>query len=162
MRPWKFFLLLIPLVGASACAAGPPTPCSTHVAGGSGGEEDESALMSPGGDCIGCHGQGEGPRFDIAGTVMGATNDATDCGGISGVHVRITGDDGALIDLMTNEAGNFYRSAGASPPLVTPFSVVLERGGKERPMVRTQTDSNCMHCHTAQGAQGAPGRILAP
>ena len=39
------------------------------------------------------------------------------------------------------------------------FAVALER---PREMLRKQSTGNCMTCHTAQGAQGAPGRILAP
>jgi hypothetical protein len=153
--------IVLALVGlGAACAPAAPTPCSTN--GVSAGGEDESALMTPGGDCIGCHSRGEGPRFEVAGTVMGASDDAIDCSGVAGVTVHLTGADGALVDLTTNEVGNFFRESGASPPLVTPFSVAVERAGKLRPMVRPQSTGNCMTCHTAHGAHGAPGRILAP
>ena len=152
--------LLAVALFAAACAPAAPTPCSTN--GVSPGGEDESALMTPGGDCIGCHSRGEGPRFEVAGTVMAASDDATDCSGVSGVTVRLTGADGNVIALTTNEVGNFFREAGASPSLVPPFSVVVERAGKQRPMVRPQSTGNCMTCHTAHGANGAPGRILAP
>lgn len=116
--------------------------------------------MKPGGDCIGCHSQGEGPRFTVAGTVMNAYNDDTDCNGVSGVTVRLTDTNGKTLDLVTNSAGNFYRQGATG--IATPFTVKLINGTRERSMATPQTDGNCASCHSAQGANGAPGRILAP
>jgi len=115
--------------------------------------------MHPGGDCIGCHTQeGEGPKLTIAGTVMGALDDDTDCNGMAGVTVQITGADGVTLDLVTNAAGNFYTEQA----VVTPFSAKVIKDGAERAMSTTPSDTNCASCHTAEGANGAPGRIMAP
>lgn len=145
-------------VGMAGCtgSAGPAV-CSTDSAweGGDG----ESPLMHPGGDCIGCHtSRGEGPKYTIAGTVMAAADDDTDCNGVEAVTVEITGADGTVLELPTNAAGNFY----SSKTVATPFTAKIKKGSAVRAMVAAQSDGNCVTCHTAQGANGAPGRILAP
>ena len=144
--------------GLSACTgSGGPAVCSTGSAW-EGGDE-ESPLMHPGGDCIGCHSSGgEGPKFAIAGTVMAAMDDDTDCNGESGVTVEITGADGAVLTLPTNAAGNFY----SSKSVATPFTALVRKGDAVRAMSAAQSDGNCVTCHTAEGANGAPGRIQAP
>jgi mono/diheme cytochrome c family protein len=115
--------------------------------------------MHPGGDCIGCHKQnGEGPVFTVAGTVMADPAEDTDCNGVSGVTVEITGADGQVIELVTNGAGNFYTEQAVA----TPYSVKIRKDNAERAMSAAQTETNCASCHTAEGANGAPGRILVP
>jgi len=78
----------------------PPGICSTHAV-----SVGESPQMEPGGDCISCHASGEGPSFLFAGTVMAALNDDTNCSGVAGVTVRITGADGNKIELLSNGTG---------------------------------------------------------
>jgi mono/diheme cytochrome c family protein len=117
--------------------------------------------MEPGGDCIGCHASNGGPSFELAGTVMAALHDDTNCTGVADVTVRITGADGVKVDLVTNVTGNFYLpSNGAS--VVRPFHAEVIRGDKSVAMMTAQSDTNCANCHTAAGANLAPGRILAP
>ena len=156
--------LLVPalaLVASSGCRADlnvPPQVCSTQAV-----SEPPSPRMEPGGDCIGCHASGEGPGFVIAGTVMNALHDDTNCGGVAGVTVRITGADGQKIEMVTNEVGNFY----LQPPVGTltfPFTAEVSRNGVTVPMLtsRSSSETNCATCHTAAGARAAPGRILAP
>lgn len=145
------------LIGLAACGAQAPAECSTDSTW-QGGDE-ESPLMHPGGDCIGCHAQGgEGPKFSIAGTVMAGSADDTDCNGTAGVTVEITGADGQVLELATNSAGNFY----STKTVATPYSAKIKKGGAERAMSAAQTETNCASCHTADGANGAPGRVLAP
>jgi hypothetical protein len=119
--------------------------------------------MEPGGDCIGCHASGEGPVFLFAGTVMAASNDDTNCSGVSGVTVRITGADGNKIELVTNSTGNFFWS-GTAGTIVFPYTAEVSRNGVTVAMQspRSASETNCASCHTASGANGAPGRIVAP
>jgi hypothetical protein len=153
--------LLIVAVAAGLLGCGPdlgvpPAVCSTTAVGAS-----HSPEMEPGGDCIGCHGSGEGPSFVAAGTVMAALHDDTNCSGVAGVTVRLTGVDGVQIDLLTNRTGNFYLDGRASQ-LKLPFSAQVISGGKSNAMLTAQSNTNCASCHTAAGANLAPGRILAP
>ena len=115
--------------------------------------------MHPGADCIGCHeDSGEGPLYSVAGTVMGDASDADDCFGVPGVAVRITDAGGTLHEVVTNAAGNFF----LSEHVPTPYTVELEREGRTTAMVAPQSDGACATCHTEVGANGAPGRTIAP
>jgi hypothetical protein len=154
--------LLLAFAGLTSCSGDnqglgvPPTTCSTHAV-----SAGESPAMEPGGDCIGCHSSGEGPHFVFAGTVMAALNDDTNCAGIQGATVRITGADGNQLDLSTNETGNFFadlRSGG----IAFPYRAQVIVGGTSVAMkaTRTASETNCASCHTAHGANGAPGRII--
>jgi hypothetical protein len=147
------------LVFAAGCGTGAPDPseCSTGEVW-TGGDE-ESPLMHPGGDCIGCHeSEGEGPRYAIAGTVMGVLDEPTDCNGIEGVTVRITDADGAIHEATTNRAGNFF----LDDEVPVPYTAEIEVDGATRAMVTAQTDGNCASCHTEVGENAAPGRIALP
>jgi hypothetical protein len=115
--------------------------------------------MHPGGDCIGCHeSEGEGPRYTIAGTVMGAYDDPTDCDGVDGVTVRITDADGVPHELTTNAAGNFF----LADDVPFPYAAEVEVDGVTRSMVALQSDGNCASCHTEVGENAAPGRVVVP
>jgi cytochrome c553 len=158
-------LLAFSAVGALMAAAGcgqsnaSPAVCSTNSEWTQG--DHESPLMHPGGTCIECHTSGgEGPKFTLAGTVMGATDDDTDCNGVESATVEITGADGKVTTLTTNAAGNFYIESQTA--LSTPYTAKIIQGGKERAMTAAQTVGDCNTCHTAEGANGAPGRILLP
>lgn len=125
--------------------------------------------MAPGGDCIECHASGEGPRYTVAGTVMGKANDDENCAGIGGVTVEITDANGDIFNLATTQDGNFFygaRGEDESPaptkPIVFPYTARVVQGAKARAMVASQSDGDCASCHTASGEHGAPGRILAP
>jgi hypothetical protein len=150
--PWLLALIL------GGCDGGGDTGTGTCSTGTfwNGGDE-ESPQMHPGGDCMDCHDRGEGPTFSAAGTVMGDYTDETDCDGIAGVTVRITDVDGTVHELLTNAAGNFY----TQDDLPAPLAVELEFEGRTRAM-SAAPDPDCMTCHTAEGENSAPGRILAP
>jgi hypothetical protein len=157
------FLLVPPALSAgcrSEDALGvPPAVCSTQAVGNVG----ESAMMEPGGDCIGCHSAGEGPSYTVAGTVMAAFRDDTNCTGLDAITVRLTGADGRQVDLQTNAAGNFF--ARLAPGLLAfPYHAEVIHGTVSVPMIaaRTASETSCNTCHTAAGANGAPGRIVAP
>jgi hypothetical protein len=122
------------------------------------GGNRESPLMHPGVNCLDCHQNGEAPHFTLAGTVMGALRDVDDCNGVEGVTVRITGADGAVFELVTNAAGNFYTDR----EIAAPYQAEVEVDGVVHAMAAEQTDGACNRCHTTGGAYGSPGRIVAP
>jgi hypothetical protein len=142
----------------------PPTgfgdaACSTNQWWQLGDREAET--MHPGGDCMTCHAQERGPSLDVAGTVMGYVKDGTDCRGIPGVQVDIIAHDGSVAgSLTTNAAGNLFATGDVSA--IAPYTVRLTYQGRTSEMLTPQTDGNCMHCHTVDGANNAPGRIFAP
>ena len=93
---------------------------------------------------------------------MGGFTDVTDCNGVADVQVDIIDKDGNVaLSLTTNDAGNFFSNNGI-PSALLPYTVVMTSGGKTREMLTPQTEQNCVACHTASGAEGAPGRIIAP
>jgi hypothetical protein len=133
-----------------------PENCSTAPAADPG---DEGEYMRPGGNCISCHQEeGEGPRYTVAGTVMGDYLDDDDCEGIDGVVVELTGADGNVISLDTNEVGNFFYEG----ELAKPYTARVLDGDTELVMEAAQNDGNCMNCHSSLGAAGSPGRIVSP
>lgn len=161
----RAMMLLAVMVAATAAACGGggsvPDNCVSGKAWSGGNEE--SPLMNPGQDCIACHtSEPEAPKFVIAGTVMGATNDDNNCNGLEGVTVRITGNDGAVLELTTNSAGNFYAREGMAT-VALPFTAeVVGPNGKTNKMSSAQTEGSCNSCHGATGTNGAPGRIIVP
>lgn len=148
------------LLGLSACEQALTTgdaQCSSgeRWTGGNQG----SALMHPGRDCIACHSGGGGPRYGAVGTVYDALDEKNDCFGVADVQVELTGADGAVVRMTTNDAGTFVLGRGK---VTTPYTAKLIYEGRERPMAAAQTNLDCASCHTATGANNAPGRILAP
>jgi len=119
-----------------------------------------SASMHPGGACINCHDQQNGPSFTIAGTVFPTAHEPDDCngGGTAGAQIVITGADGKVTKIAVNAVGNFY-SQGA---VALPFRAKVVVGTKERAMVGSQKSGDCNSCHTEKGDNSAPGRIVLP
>jgi len=136
----------------------PPQVCSTEAV-----NVGESELMEPGGTCINCHSSYEGPSFAVAGTVMGALHDDTNCAGITDVTVAITGADGRRIELVSNANGNFNLDRWPGTNLF-PYTAEVSRGGVVAKMLTAQQEGqgDCNACHTAGGVNAAPGRIVAP
>lgn len=123
------------------------------------GGNEESRLMRPGGDCIGCHtAEDEGPRYLVAGTVYELPDEPDDCLGVEGVTVEITDADGAMWSLTTNEAGNFYISPGDGP-IAMPYQAQIVLGQTVLPMATHQSEGSCASCHTQAGENQAIGRI---
>jgi hypothetical protein len=148
-------------ITAVACGSSNDAPavCSTESDWTLG--DEGSPLMHPGDACTACHTtKSEGPKFALAGTVMAASHDDTNCNGVQGATVEITGADGKVTTLNANAAGNFYIESMAA--LSTPYTAKVVQGSKVRAMAASQTVGDCNTCHTAAGANGAPGRILLP
>ncbi len=138
-----------------------PTSCTLGKKW-TGGYEG-SPTMKPGGDCIGCHTNfGEGPKFTIAGTVFGHLHEADDCYGLSNGTVEITDSAGHVYELQTNKVGNFFAFKSKLPGWTPPYTARVIYNGVAREMFSPQTDGSCNSCHTVDGANGAPGRILVP
>jgi MYXO-CTERM domain-containing protein len=135
-----------------------PDVCSTGLQW-TGGDMGGSPLMNPGQDCIGCHQrQGEGPALTFAGTVYSRRQEADDCVGSPDARVYVTGSDGRTIELVPNEVGNFYTTLDVA----LPYTAVLLVNGQQEVMVTPQSSGDCNSCHTATGANGAPGRVSMP
>jgi hypothetical protein len=103
-----------------------------------------------------------GPDFSVAGTVYPTAHEPNDCNGVNGsttpTTVVITDTNNQTYKLPVNSAGNFYSTSN----IATPYAAKVVQGTKERAMVQHQTSGDCNSCHTVSGANGAPGRIMAP
>jgi hypothetical protein len=129
--------------------------------GGEGGEGGGSPLMNPGRACIACHATNEAPRFAAAGTIYPSAHEPDDCNGTAASAAAVIVDaTGKTVTAPANAAGNFFipRTANLQPPLRA--KVTFE--GRERIMLRTIPDGDCNACHTQNGAQMSPGRIVLP
>ena len=124
------------------------------------GGDEESPRMHPGMDCLGCHAEeGEAEEYTIGGTVYAGLSEKDDCFGLADVIVEITGADGEVLRMTTNEAGNFTREHAS---VEVPYTAKLIRDGREIAMTTPQTVLSCNVCHAEVGVNMAPGRILAP
>lgn len=121
-----------------------------------------SSSMHPGGTCIDCHttNSEDGPRYAIAGTVFPTAHEPDDCFGYGArdATVVITGADGTTLNLAVNGAGNFYSRRSVA----LPYTAKVIIGDRTREMTTPQTKGDCNSCHTTDGAEKAPGRIMAP
>jgi hypothetical protein len=127
--------------------------------------------MYPGRDCVGCHLENDGPELMLGGTIYSYVESdfaramlpppsGHDCFGEPNQTVEITGGDGQLFVVTTNEAGNFFVE-GKATDLVKPFTVVfnwLQQDGtpKQSPMGTTPSYGGCGRCHS-RDAQAVPG-----
>lgn len=123
------------------------------------GGESESPNMLPGETCIGCHREeDDGPR-GAAGTVYLTLDEPDHCYGMPALTVQITDANGITHRTTTSPSGNFY----FEEQIATPFTAkVIDRDGGESVMLTAQTETDCNSCHTAEGLNLAPGRIIAP
>ena len=114
--------------------------------------------MRPGGPCITCHAQRGGPDYNFAGTVYPSAHEPNDCNGLAQIQVVVTDANGKVTTVTTNTAGNFSSRVA----IKAPFKVKVVQGAKERVMAGSLTAGDCNTCHTEKGANGAPGRVMAP
>jgi hypothetical protein len=115
--------------------------------------------MRPGEACQSCHQQRGGPRYTIAGTVYPTAHEPNDCNGAPGpMTVVVTDANNVVVNVPVNSVGNFM----SSTRIASPFHVKVVNGTKVRAMVGSLTAGDCNSCHTQNGANGAPGRIVAP
>jgi hypothetical protein len=152
--------------GVDAAIYDTPVQCSSGTQWTQG--ETKSADMLPGSGCRTCHvlgGKASGKSWDISGTVYPTAHEPDNCYGTSasGVSVVSTGSNGMSVSLSVNGAGNFWHDdlVGIAQ-IPKPYTAKVVAGGKTREMISAQTDGNCDTCHTQDGAQLAPGRIILP
>ena len=119
-----------------------------------------TSLMLPGAPCLDCHFRVLGPSdpMTVAGTVFADVRQREGCPGVSGVRVIVTDADGTEVAFTTNLAGNFY----IRRELTFPIRVRLEDGELSREMEGEVDTGSCNTCHTPEGAEMAPGRVVAP
>ncbi len=122
-----------------------------------------SRLMNPGQACNACHQQLGGPNLRIGGTVYKTLHEPNNCDGTAPppqLRVIVTDSRNQQFVMLVNEAGNFLTQNGAKPR--PPLKAMVTDGVKTRQMAGTVTSGDCNSCHTVNGANGAPGRIMAP
>ena len=127
------------------------------------GGNDGSPLMNPGEACNACHQQQGGPNLRIGGTVYPSLHEPNDCIGSAPppqLRVVVTDSRNRTFNMIVNASGNFVTENGARPR--PPLRAAVTDGVKTRPMQGTVTSGDCNSCHTQNGLNGAPGRILAP
>lgn len=145
-----------PDAGGGGTTFGTPTVCTSGktFAGGNSG------VMDPGRACLDCHQKQGGPRFSIGGTVYPTAHEPDNCLGVAGgLSVVVTDKNGVMSTLAVNANGNFYGGQNVAPPFT---AKVVDGQGNTRAMAGSVTAGDCNSCHTLQGANGAPGRIVAP
>jgi len=161
--------------GTCGTTAPPPDPfsvaprCTSGITWNSNSEG--SPIMNPGLSCLSCHsasgggGGGEdddeAPFYAIAGTVYPTAHEPNLCygaNGSNGARVVITDAANRVITLTPNQSGNFFYDGA----ITFPFRAKITYQGRERIMTAAQTNGSCNACHTQNGANGAPGRILLP
>lgn len=159
----------------AACTDAPPDGGAPKPDGGDGGStvskctsgktwaggNNGSPLMHPGTACNACHQQQGGPNLRIAGTVYPTLHEPNDCNGKGpppALTVVITDKNGRVTRIPVNEVGNFSTRGRVTPP----YKAAVTDGTKTRAMTGSVTAGDCNSCHTDPGANGAPGRVMAP
>jgi hypothetical protein len=150
-------------VGGGPTGSGDPFAAPPTCTSGSTWHGGTGSSMAPGEPCLECHGSNKEPFF-FAGTLYPTAHEPNDCSApasVAGAQVIVVDSTGKMFAATVNTSGNFYyRKSGSFTP---PFSAkVVMNGRPDREMIEHQTDGNCNGCHTQTGANGAPGRIVAP
>ncbi len=122
-----------------------------------------SALMHPGRACITCHATNfRAPRFTVVGTVYPTAHEPDDCNGVNGfnedVHILVIDANGVVQDLLPNDVGNF----GSGDVTALPITAQITYQGRSRTMTIPANSGDCNSCHTDQGTNAAPGRLMLP
>jgi mono/diheme cytochrome c family protein len=126
--------------------------------------DESSPDMLPGRACIACHsapGGDEGPRLRFSGTVYPTAHEPDDCNGIGGAQIEITDANGAVFTATAHPSGNFYQG-GDPADMAMPIKARVLHDGKILPMITAVDTGDCNACHTQNGKEGAPGRIILP
>jgi hypothetical protein len=130
--------------------------------------EAEAPEMNPGFACLVCHaasnaatGEADAPIFAFAGTLYATGHEPSSCigGGDGAAQVLVRDVDGQELSALANSSGNFlFEDAILKPP----FSAKVLLDGRERAATTPHHNPDCNVCHTQQGEQGAPGRVVLP
>ena len=147
-----------------------PPMCSTSAYWDD--DDDGTPLMYPGRACLTCHeieapDDDDVPNLLVGGTVFETAHEPNDCKGPPGeldgepIVVEVTSADGETVSLPVNSSGNFLMHASATP-FPAPYLVKVVHGDRERAMPIPAPSGDCNSCHTQDGQQGAPGRVVLP
>ncbi len=164
--PWLLALLACDEARAPADPWSGPTVCTSDIFWE--GLNARSATMRPGTDCNACHEEeARAPELVFSGTVYPTGHEPDECYGVDkdlGIVVEVTDARGVVYRIPTNTSGNFHLSrAGATDGFVFPYTArVVDAAGNTRTMPDPQGEGSCNSCHSEQGANDAPGRIVAP
>jgi hypothetical protein len=143
-------------------AGGSSTTCTSNGFWTNG--DRGSSSMHPGNACITCHAtNSKAPKHTIAGTVYPTAHEPNDCNGAKGsgssITVVVTDATGKqLSPIVVNSVGNFYSTTA----IAAPFHVKVVANGIESAMMEAPPSGDCNSCHTQQGLNSAPGRIVVP
>ncbi len=154
---------------------GLPVTCESMMTWTSGNVGAEA--MNPGLACRACHlgqnFQGQNPNLEsnpqwamfFMGTVYSDFNQANLCrakGIPAGTVVEILDMAGAVkLSLPVDPSGNF-RSTTVAATVPLPYRARVKANGQTRVMGAAQMDGDCNTCHTEQGRENAPGRVVLP
>ena len=127
--------------------------------------DKDSPLMNPGRSCVKCHAEtndeGHAPFYKFAGTVMQALHESDDCHGAPQMTIELTAANDTKWVKVGNSAGNFWLDPTAE--VVLPYTArIIDEHGNERVKQMPVSDGDCASCHTQEGANDAPGRLLPP
>ena len=158
-----WFVAGMPTGTCDALAAGYHIPTCASGNLWSGGANDDT--MDPGKACVSCH-QMSPPAIPhyFMGTGFPAYHEGNDCEDATpaGARVEILDPIGNITaELFPDGVGNFY-SASMDPGVPVPYRARLIVGERVRTMVNPVTSGDCNDCHTEQGTNGAPGRLVWP
>ena len=147
-------------------SGGPPATVCTSNSFWTQGDHG-SVNMHPGVACIACHDKPntfQSPSLLFGGTVYPSLHEPDDCRGggptVDGAIVVVTDADGVEHQSTVRSSGNFVIESNAD--LKLPARAEVRLNGKVAKMKDDVTSGDCNSCHTEQGKNGAPGRILAP
>jgi hypothetical protein len=128
-------------------------------------QADGGTGRSPGLPCPSCQPADAGLSAPLGGTVFATGKVPDGClppasVDMTKVSVLIEDANGTGYTLSVDADGNFGSSA--SQVIAFPFTAKITYMGKTRSMLWRQSTGDCNSCHTASGANLAPGRIALP
>jgi hypothetical protein len=138
----------------------PPT-CSSNTIWTNG--DDGGGDMYPGRACNDCHADEGKKIFAFAGTVYPTAHEPDDCYGVgaAGAIVEVVDANGATFQVTTTDTGNFDREGAIAYPAYTRVIANGTTLDMIAPLTGPQ-DADCNSCHSQDGIEGAPGRIILP
>lgn len=137
-------LLAIALLAACGGSEAGPTPTPTPTP-----NPQNNEFMSPGSDCLSCHGPGGAAtaKFTAAGTVYTSASGTTPA---AGIEVWI----GGVKVATTNAAGNFFTTAALGSTIGSISVNNLNDPNTKRTMATVATTGSCNGCHAAGSVYG--------
>lgn len=100
--------------------------------------------------CLSCHGQSgiAEPVLSIGGTVYSTSTADKESQGVAGVTLTVTDAKGVTLEVVTDDAGNFY----TAELLEAPLDVAVSSDAGVIAMPVPAPSANCNTCHRSPGA----------